>query len=323
MPFNGNSGDSAHSHSSDAGTGSSALTSTGNAQAAGLRRLRTPKPVQVIAVTSGKGGVGKTTTSVNLAVAMALDGRRVMLLDGDLGLANVDVMLGLQPTFNLSHVIAGECTLEETLIEGPAGIAVIPASSGKRSMAELSPSENAGLVRAFSDLQRPLDTLIVDTAAGIADSVITFSQASQEIVVVVTNDPQSLTDAYALIKVLNRDHGIKRIQVLANQAHTPVEAAEIFENLRRVSERFLDVTLCNFGAIPHDEWLKRSVRRQRAVVEIYPSAPSAQAYRALARKAAAWTLPEGARGNLEFFVERLVAHSGMGPGSGAPLGVPA
>ena len=292
----------------------------GGGQAAGLRRLRAPKPVQVIAVTSGKGGVGKTSTSVNLAISMALDGRQVMLLDGDLGLANVDVMLGLQPTYNLSHVLAGDCTLEDTLIEGPAGIWVVPASSGKRGMAELSAAENAGLVRAFSDMNRPLDTLIVDTAAGIADSVITFSQASQEVIVVVTNDPQSLTDAYALIKVLNRENGIKRVHVLANQTHNAAEAREIFDNLRRVSERFLDVTLNELGAMPHDEWLKRAVRRQRAVVDAYPSSPSAQTFRALAKKVAAWTLPEGARGNLEFFVERLVARV---PAQAAPLGAPA
>lgn len=289
----------------------------GGSQAAGLRRLRAPKPVQVVAVTSGKGGVGKTSVSVNLAVSMALDGKRVMLLDGDLGLANVDVMLGLQPTYNISHVIAGECVLDDTLIEGPAGVMVIPASSGKRNMAELSGAEHAGLVRAFSELQRPLDTLIVDTAAGIADSVITFSQASQQVIVVVTSDPQSLTDAYALIKVLNRDRGIHRVHVLANQVHSPREAREIYENLRRVAERFLDITLSSIGFIPHDEWLKRSVRRQRAVVDAYPASASALAFRSLAKTAANWGLPLGARGNLEFFVERLVA------AGDAPAGVPA
>lgn len=275
-------------------------------QAAGLAALRMQRPVQVIAVTSGKGGVGKTSTAVNLAVSMAMDGRRVMLLDGDLGLANIDVMLGLQPQRNLSHVLDGSCALEDTIITGPAGVGVVPASSGRRNMAELSPAEHAGLVRAFSELRRPLDTLIVDTAAGIADSVITFSQASQEIIVVVTNDPQSLTDAYALIKVLSRDHGVRRFQVLSNMTHTPAEAREIFENLRRVSERFLNVTLVDIGTIPNDEWLRRAVRRQRAVVDAYPSALSARAYGELARKVAGWRMPDGARGNLEFFVERLV-----------------
>lgn len=287
-------------------------------QAAGLRRLKPALPVRVIAVTSGKGGVGKTSVSVNLSVALAQSGRNVMLLDGDLGLANVDVMLGLQPTYNLAHVLDGQCSLEETLMIGPAGVMIVPASSGKRHMAELTPLQNAGLVQAFSELSRPIDVLIVDTAAGIADSVITFSQASQEVIVVVTGDPTSLTDAYALIKVLNRDHGVERIQVLANMVRDMAEAQTVYESLRRVSERFLDVTLSFIGGIPHDEWLKRAVRRQRAVVEAYPNCAASEAFRTLARKAESWGLPAGARGNLEFFVERLVntAAGGLLPPAG-------
>ncbi|WP_029921486.1 MinD/ParA family protein [Nevskia soli] len=275
-------------------------------QASGLRLLKPAQPVRVLAVTSGKGGVGKTSVSVNLAVALAMAGRKVMLLDGDLGLANIDVMLGLQPSCNLAHVLDGKCTLEDTVLEGPAGVMVVPASSGKQHMAELSPVQHAGLVQAFSELSRPLDTLIVDTAAGIAGSVITFSQASQHVIVVVTNDPTSLTDAYALIKVLNRDHGIRRIQVLANMARSAAEVREIYENLRRVAEKFLDVTLSFMGSVPEDEWLKRAVRHQRAVVDAYPNSPSAKAFHQLAAKADRWSLPQGARGNLEFFVERLV-----------------
>lgn len=277
-------------------------------QAAGLLTLKTAiKPVQVIAVTSGKGGVGKTSISVNLAVSMAQAGKKVMLLDGDLGLANVDVMLGLQPKYNLADVIEGKCSLEDTLLKGPGDLLIVPASSGKRQMAELTQAQNAGLIHAFSDLHRSLDVLIVDTAAGIADSVITFSQASQEVIVVVCGDPASMTDAYALIKVLNRDHGVKRIQILANKVHNAIEAREIHENLRRVSERFLDVTLNLLGSVPHDDWLQRAVRRQKAVVELYPNSPSAEAFQALSRKIGQWGMPKGARGNLEFFVERLVS----------------
>ena len=281
-------------------------------QASGLRQLRATQPVRVIAVSSGKGGVGKTSVSVNLAVATAMSGKKVMLLDGDLGLANIDVMLGLQPSRNLSHVLAGTATLEETLLEGPAGLLVVPASSGKQHMAELTQVQHAGLVQAFSELHRPLDTLIIDTAAGIADSVISFSQASQQVVVVVTNDPTSLTDAYALIKVLNREKSIGRVQVLTNMVANAAEAKEIYESLRRVAEKFLDVTLSFMGSVPQDDWLKRAVRRQQSVVEAYPNSPSARAFRELAAKAATWSLPTGARGNLEFFVERLVQHPAAG-----------
>ena len=275
-------------------------------QAAGLRRARAPQPVRVIAVTGGKGGIGKTSVSVNLACAFGQAGKQVLLLDGDLGLANVDVMLGLQPSYNLSHVLEGKCSLEDTLLPGPCGIHVVPASSGRKRMSELTAVEHAGLVNAFSELQRPLDTLIVDTAAGISDSVITFSKASQEIVCVICNDPSSLTDAYALIKVLSRECGVSRVQVLSNMAASSHEGREVYDNLRRVTERFLDVTLNYLGCIPSDDWLRRAVRKQRAVVDVYPNSPSAESFRQLAKKADLWTPPNGARGHLEFFVERMV-----------------
>lgn len=279
-------------------------------QAQGLRTLNQPKPVRVIAVTSGKGGVGKSSVSVNLSLSMIQAGQRVMLMDADLGLANVDVLLGLQPVYNLSHVLSGECSLEQTLLEGPLGLQIVPASSGQKHMSELSTTENAGLIRAFSELNRQLDCLVVDTAAGIADSVVTFAQASQEVVVVVCNEPASLTDAYALIKVMSRDHGVSRFQVLANMTRSGAEGRELFTKLSRVAERFLDVTLNYAGNIPYDDWMRRSIQRQRAVVEAFPSSPSASAFRRLAARAQGWTVPQGARGNLEFFVERLVGGGG-------------
>lgn len=284
-------------------------------QAAGLRNTTNAQglprpPPRVITVTSGKGGVGKTTATVNLGTALAMSGQRVVLLDGDMGLANIDVLLGLTPTWNLSHVLEGRCTLEDTVLEGPHGLMVIPASSGKKKMAELGPRENAGIIRAFSDFSLPVDTLLVDTGAGIADSVLTLSAAAQEIIIVVTNDPASITDAYALIKVLSREHGVNRVQVLANQVVNLAEARELYAGLERVSQKFLDITLGFLGAVPQDEWLKTSVRRQRPVVDLYPSAPSALAFQAIAKRTESWQ-PGIARGHLEFFVERLVQPAGL------------
>jgi len=276
-------------------------------QAAGLRRLQKPRPVRVLAVASGKGGVGKTNVSVNLAVALAHMGRKVLVFDADLGLANVDVMLGLHPTYNLSHVLSGERSLEEILVEGPAGVRIIPASSGVQRMAELDPAEHAGLIRAFSELSADVDVLLVDTAAGISDSVVSFSKASQEVIVVVCDEPASITDAYALIKLLNKEHNVRRFRVLANMAHSPQEGRELFAKIVKVTDRFLeDVVLDFMGSIPFDEYLRKAVQKQRPVVEAYPRSKSAQAFTALAKKADAWPMPSVAGGYLEFFVERLV-----------------
>jgi flagellar biosynthesis protein FlhG len=265
------------------------------------------RPVKVIAVTGGKGGVGKTTVSANLAVALAERGREVMVLDADLGLANVDVLLGLQPRWNLSHVLAGERTLDEIAVAGPKGIRVVPASSGLRRMANLGALEHAGLVRAFSGLQARLDVLLVDTAAGINDSVLTFARAAQHAVVVVCDEPASLTDAYALIKVLSREQGVGRFHVVASQTRSPGEGRELYGKLVRVCDRFLDVALEYAGHVPYDEFVRRSIQRQAAVVEAYPGCLASLAFKNLAARADTWLAPDGARGHLEFFVERLVA----------------
>lgn len=275
-------------------------------QAAGLRRMAQSKPVRVIAVTSGKGGVGKTNVTVNLAMAMAASGRQVMLMDADLGLANVDVILGLKPMYNLSHVIHGERTLEEVIIEGPGGVKIVPASSGVKLMAELSPIEHAGVVRAFSELSCDIDTMLVDTAAGISDSVITFSRAAQEVLMVVCDEPASLTDAYALMKVLNREHGVSHFNVLSNMSRSAQEGREMFAKLAKATDRFLEVSLSYMGTVPYDEYLLKAVRKQRPVVDAYPRSRSAVAFKNLAQKADRWPRPDAAAGHLEFFVERLI-----------------
>jgi len=194
-------------------------------------------PVQVIAVTGGKGGVGKTNVSVNLSLALAELGRRVMLLDADLGLANVDVLLGLTPKRTLADVIEGRCELRDVLLQGPGGIRIVPAASGTQSMVHLSPAQHAGLIQAFSDIGDNLDVLVIDTAAGIGDSVVSFVRAAQEVLLVVCDEPTSITDAYALIKLLNRDYGMNRFRVLANMAQSPQEGRNLFAKLTKVTDR--------------------------------------------------------------------------------------
>ncbi len=278
-------------------------------QASGLRQMVSSRPVRAIAVTGGKGGVGKTNVSVNLGVAAAESGQKVMLLDADLGLANIDVVLGLHPKYDLSHVMRGECTLEEIMIEGPSGLRVVPGASGMQALAELSAAEHTGLIRAFSEVAADTDLLIVDTAAGISDTVLSFSRAAHEIVVVVCDEPASITDAYAIIKLLNRDYGHQRFRVLANMVRSAQEGRDLYNKMCRVTDRYLDVTLTFMGAIPFDETLRKAVKAQRPVVQAFPRSRVAQVFRSLAKKIETWPQPAGANGQVQFFVERLIKYS--------------
>ncbi len=275
-------------------------------QAAGLRRMRNTKPVKVITVTGGKGGVGKTNISANLAVAMSMLGRRVMLLDADLGLANIDVLLGLQPSHSLADVVNGTRRLEEVIVVGPAGIRVIPGASGLSNMANLTPAQHAGIVHAFSDLTEDLDALIVDTAAGLSESVLRFCEAGNEVLVVVCDEPTSITDAYALIKVLSTERGVSRFRIITNMTHQGGDGRHLFEKLLRVTERFLQVTLDHAGSIPYDDRVWRAVQLQTPFVTSFPTSLAASALKKLALRADTWEEPRAARGNIEFFVERLL-----------------
>jgi flagellar biosynthesis protein FlhG len=281
-------------------------------QASSLRKMNQSRLIKVIAVTGGKGGVGKTNITLNTAIAMAKQGKRVMVLDADLGLANVDVMLGLRVEKNLSHVLSGECTLDDVLVTGPHGIKIAPATSGAQSMTELSPTQHAGLIRAFSELRTQIDVLIVDTAAGISDMVLSFSKASQDILVVVCDEPTSLTDAYALIKLLNREHGVFRFKIVANMVRDIREGQELFSKLSKVTGRFLDVALELVATVPFDENIRRAVRKQTAIVDAFPTSPASMAIKQLARKAAEWPTPAQPGGHLEFFLEQLVTNKAAG-----------
>jgi flagellar biosynthesis protein FlhG len=275
-------------------------------QAEGLRRVVSPKPVKVIAVSSGKGGVGKTNVSINLALSMAKQGKEVMLLDADLGLANIDVLLGLNTEYDLSHVMRGERTLEEIIVDGPSNIKVVPASTGKSDMANLDAAEQMGLVNAFSDLSCAVDVMIIDTGAGISDSVVKFCGASQDVIVVVHDEPASITDAYAFIKVMSRKHNVNRFHILANMTHDAREGRELFIKLSKATDRFLDVVLDFIGAVPFDGKLRKAIQQQRAVVDAYPHSPSSLAFKRITKQINNWPELSQTDGQMRFFVERMI-----------------
>lgn len=262
--------------------------------------------VQVIAVTGGKGGVGKSTTSVNLATGFAMAGRKTILLDGDLGLANADVMLGITPKFTLADVISGNRSLEDILTPVRENMSIIAGASGVTKLAGLGEAEHIGIVRAFSSLVDDIDVLVVDTPAGISPGVLQLTQAAQHVVVVVCDEPASVTDAYAVIKVLSAEHGLRHFKVVTNMTRIAGAGKQLFATLGKVTNRFLDVILEHAADIPDDDFMRRAIREQRPVIEAYPSSVSGAAFRVLARLAADWEVPAGARGNIEFFAERLV-----------------
>lgn len=264
------------------------------------------RPVQVIAVSGGKGGVGKSNISVNLSIALAELRRRVVLLDADLGLANIDVLLGLKANHTLADVLAGTHSLRDVLVTGPSGLKIVPASSGVQRMSSLSPAEHVGLINAFNELSDQVDILVIDTAAGISDTVVSFVRAANEVIIVVCDEPSSITDAYALIKLLNKEYGLQRFRVVANMTRTQQEGAHMFAKLNGVCERFLDVTLQYLGHVPFDENVRKAVQKQKALLEFAPSSKASLAIRALAKTVDQWPLPSAPTGRLEFFVERLL-----------------
>lgn len=277
-----------------------------NSQAATIRRYKDRSPARVIAVSSGKGGVGKSNVATNVAVALAAGDKNVMLLDADLSLANIDVLLGLQPRFNLSHVVSGDVDLESTIIDGPRGVRIVPASSGNFAMTDLPAASQAAIIQAFGDLAIQPEILVVDTASGISQGVARFVQAAQEAIIVVCNEPSSITDAYALIKVFSRNYGISHFQIVTNQTRDANEGRELFSKLVRVTDMYLDVVLRQLGNVPHDDYLKRAVQEQRAVVDAYPKSCAGQAFRQIAQKLLLTRNSRSASGNIQFFFERLL-----------------
>lgn len=245
--------------------------------------------VRTLAVTSGKGGVGKSTVAANLAVALGSLGARVILFDGDLAQANLDLLLGLSPRWDLGHVLRGEKTLDQIVVEGPHGVRLVPAASGDRDLADLDDFRREGLYRELSRLSENADLVIVDTASGASHLTSSFARAASELVIVTTPEPTSYSDAYGLLKVLVAQGLVTTPSVLVNRAPSIEEAEEVAHDLAALSRRFLSMNVNSLGAVPDDPAVGQAVRRRRPVVEAAPKSPAALAFLALAGRL--WARP--------------------------------
>jgi len=244
-----------------------------------------PVPLaRTIAITSGKGGVGKSNIAVNLAAQLARMGRRVALLDADLGLANVDVLCGLSPAATLAHVVSGRRTLEQVLLQGPGGFTLIPGASGLTQMAGLAEHEKARLLSLVHRLHVEHDLLLIDTGAGIGPSVMTFLLDADELLVVTTPEPTAITDAYAVIKAATRQRPQLPIGLLVNMTRDEAEARAVYERVAAVCRRFIGRTVQDAGHLPHDPRVAQAVRRGRPFVMEAPDGPAGLCLRRLAHK---------------------------------------
>lgn len=274
-------------------------------QASKLRgsAIATERGLRTIAITSGKGGVGKTSLAVSLGLLLAGEGHRVALLDGDMGLANVDVLLGLAPKFTLRHVVEGQKELHDIMLRGPNGLYVIPASRGVEAMANLAPADQARLLGRLGQLEGLVDILLLDTAAGISPNVLSLILAADEAIAVTVPEPTAITDAYAVIKVLSRHRADPRAGILINMVEGASQAEELFEQLQRVIRHFLKVEVGFVGHVLRDECVGRAVCEQKPFSVCFPYA---KASRSLVDLAKTLTTSSGRAPQSEPFWDRIM-----------------
>lgn len=274
--------------------------------------VRSRAVTRVLSFTSGKGGVGKTHTVTNTGIALAELGMSVLILDADLGLANVDVLLNLKPKGNLHDVLKGRVTLDDILIEGPGGISIIPAASGVEELQALDSEAKMFLLQEIERVAHRFDYLLIDTPAGIGSDVMYFNSAAADVVCVITGEPTSLTDTYALIKVLSGSYGEKRVSVIVNDVPSEDAARQAFGKLARAVDKFLQVEVRYVGWIPSDEIVRECVMQQRPVVLEYPSSRIAMAVAEVARTLDEERLSRRLKGGMQFFFRQLLEMSSYG-----------
>jgi len=263
------------------------------------------KNVKTIAVASGKGGVGKTNVAASLAIAMQKLGKKVMIMDGDLGLSNIDVLLNLTPKHTIQHLLTGSMLLKDILVEGPHGVQVLPAGSGIQEFTALNELQRLKILQAFDSYDGDIDILLIDTAAGISENVAFFCTAAQEIIVITSPEPTAIIDACALIEVLYTRYQEKEFRVLVNSARNSGEAFDVYRRLAVAAEKFLSVSLDYLGYLPFDESVPAAVRAQKAFVDIYPQGNISRKITEIAKKFL--DDPDKVKGTLQFFIGNLLS----------------
>lgn len=267
---------------------------------------KTKRAPKVIGIASGKGGVGKTTLSVNLACALAMRDQRVMLFDADLGMANAQIALGVHTPYNIGHVLRGEKRISEIMVETPQGVTLIPGASGVREIAALSTEQVHGIIRAFDEIDAPVDYLLVDIAAGISPPVLDFMAACQHRLVVVCDQPSSIADAYGLIKVMTSEQELDEVYLIPNMVRDAHMGRQLHRRMNDVCMRFLGVNIQHLGSVEADELVLLAQRKYQSVLQYAPGSAAARDFRSLAQSLDGLEPVKSASGRMQFFMRRLL-----------------
>ena len=261
--------------------------------------------IHTFAITSGKGGVGKTNIVVNLAIILSRMNKKILIIDADLGLANVDVVLGITPKFNLYHLLEGEKTINDIIIDGPNGIKILPASSGTQELAELKTDQKLLLLEALDSYDNDFDFVLIDTGAGISSNVMYFNTAARDVIVVVSPEPTSITAGYALMKILSQNYGQKKFRMIVNNVSNPKDAKCVYSHLTQVTDHYLDVSVDFLGHILIDENFPKSVKEQKPIVLSYPHSKASRCLNLIANELVNIKHSPEDMSNIGFFWKRL------------------
>lgn len=261
---------------------------------------------RVLAVSGGKGGVGKTLTTANLGLCFAKLGMRTLLIDGDFGLANLDVVLNVRPGLTINNVLAGECSLKEVMLTGPEGLRIIPAASGVLKACELAEMQKLMLLDQIDNLNEEFDFVIIDTPAGVSKNVQYWTSSAAEVVIVVTPEPSALADGYATMKILSQSTAERNFKLIVNMVRSDEEGIRVFQHLASIADEFLNVQVSYLGCIPLDENVREAVRNRASFVQRFPFCPASRSMRSIASQLLAEPRTENSKGTVQFFWKRMI-----------------